>query len=195
MSRLLFLGFEVSSPSGETVTKFVLPKPTNPPVSMASSSALGLGDLALGWWDASGDADLSLIDNDIASDRGVLTAVLISLFTDRRAQADDVPPSGDPSDLRGWWADEFHENRGDRIGSRLWLIERSKSTNETAVRAKEYVLEALQWMLDDKVVGSIDVTVERTGSRLGYLVAMQRPTGDRISFRFAHAWDHMQEAA
>jgi phage gp46-like protein len=68
----------------------------------ATSSAIQLADLALTWDEQQGAADLALIDNDLASDRGLETAVLLSLFTDRRAQPDDVPPSGDPADRRGW---------------------------------------------------------------------------------------------
>jgi len=162
---------------------------------MATSSALGLGDLALTWDVDRGDADLELVDGDLGVDRGLTTAVLLSLFLDRRAEADDVPPSGDPNDRRGWWADQFAEVEGDRIGSRLWLLDRSKATRETALRAKQYVTEALQWMLDDKVVASIDVTVEMTKTALLIGVGLNRPGRDAVSFRFSSKWDHQQESA
>lgn len=160
---------------------------------MASSSALQLGDIALTWSNTTGDADLSMIDSDIASDRGLMTAAILSLFTDRRAENDDVPPSGDPSDRRGWWADQFAAVEGDKFGSRLWLLDRSKNTNETVLRAKQYVLEAWAWMIEDKVVERIDVTVEATKMALVIAGGLQRPGGDRVPFRFAHVWDHLQE--
>jgi hypothetical protein len=56
---------------------------------MAVSSAVQLADLALTWSEKTGDADLSLIDSDLASDRGLETAVILSLFLDRRAEDDD----------------------------------------------------------------------------------------------------------
>ncbi len=160
---------------------------------MASSSALQLADLALTWSNTTGDADLSMIDSDLASDRGLMTAVVLSLFTDRRAETDDQPPSGDARDRRGWWADQFAEVLGDRIGSRLWLLDRSKRTNETKLRAIEYVREALAWMIEDRVVASIDVTVEFEGANLVIAGALQRPGRDPVSFRFSHVWDHLQE--
>jgi phage gp46-like protein len=162
---------------------------------MASSSALQLADLALVWSNATGDADLAMIDDDLASDRGLVTAVLLSLFTDRRAENDDVPPSGDSSDRRGWWADQFAAVEGDRIGSRLWLLDRSTLTNETLLKAKGYVAEALQWMIDDKVVASIPVTVTRMTAPDGIMIAgeLLRPGRDSVSFRFAHTWDHIEE--
>jgi phage gp46-like protein len=164
---------------------------------MASSSALQLADLALVWSNVSGNADLVTIDDDVASDRGLMTAVILSLFTDRRAEDDDVPPSGDSGDRRGWWADQFASVGGDRIGSRLWLIDRSTLTNETLLKATQYVTEALQWMIDDKVVASIPVTVTRMSAPDGIMIAgeLLQPGRDSVSFRFAHTWSHLEEDA
>lgn len=161
---------------------------------MASSSAAQLGDLALTWSNATGTADLSKIDDDLASDLGLLTAMILSLFTDRRAEDDDVPPSGDPGDRRGWWGDEFLEIEGDKYGSRLWLLDRSTLSTETLLRAREYVLEALAWMIEDKVVETIDVTVARNGQN-GMLIAgeLARPGRDPVPFRFDRTWDQLQE--
>lgn len=157
----------------------------------ASSSALQLADLALTWSNVTGDADLSLIDVDLASDAGIETAALISLFTDRRAEPDDVPPSGDVADRRGWWADQFLPVEGDKFGSRLWLLDRSLSTGETARRADEYVREALGWMLVDRVVASIDVAIDMTTRRDAMLISitLHRPGRAAISFRYDHVWD------
>ncbi len=155
----------------------------------ATSSVLGLGDLALTWDQARGSADLSMIDDDIASDRGLETAVLISLFTDRRSNADDQPPSNDRTDRRGWWADQFSAAEGDRIGSRLWLLDRAVLSRETEQLAELYVREALQWMLDDKVAESIDVATETTGEAMFITVGINRPGRDPVAFRFAHVWD------
>ena len=156
---------------------------------MATSSALQLADLALVWDDALGSADFRRIDADLASDAGIETAVIISLFTDRRAEPDDVPPSGDPTDRRGWWADEFMEHEGDKIGSRLWLLDRSKADNQVVLRAKAYVLEALDWMIEDHVVTKIDVTTTLVGQVLTIDLILARPAASPLTLRFAHVWD------
>jgi len=156
---------------------------------MATSSATQLADLALTWNNSVGSADLSLIDLDLASDAGLETAVGLSLGLDRRAEPDDVPPSGDPTDRRGWWADQFADVEGDRIGSRLWLLDRSVSTAENGRRAEEHAREALQWMLDDRVVSGIDVTIELTAQALFIGVTLHRPGKDPLALRFAHTWD------
>lgn len=173
---------------GPTVT--VVTGTSSPTRSSASSSAAVLADLALVWSNDAGAADLAMIDDDLASDTGMTTAVLLSLMLDRRARNDDVPPSGDPTDMRGWWADQFADVEGDLVGSRLWLLERSKQSAETARLAKEYVLEALKWMIDDKVAASIDVAIDNsTNGQMFIALTLQRPGRKAISFRFAHVWD------
>lgn len=161
---------------------------------MANSSAIQLGDLALVWSDAQGSADLLMIDNDLASERGLVTAAVLSLFTDARAKDDDKPPSGHPDDRRGWWADEFAEVEGDKYGSRLWLLDRSTLSNESLRRADEYIREALAWMIEDRVVASIDVTITKVApNRADVEIGLQRPSGDGVTFRFTRVWDHLQE--
>lgn len=120
-----------------------------------------MGDFALLWDPLLGSADL-LVDavaDDLESEEGLRTAVLLSLYTDRRANNDDTLP-GDDSDRRGWLGDELMPDPDDRIGSRLWLLERSKVTSDMRADAENYIREALQWMIDDGVVLEVGVTTE-----------------------------------
>jgi phage gp46-like protein len=156
------------------------------------------GDVALRWIEVTGAADLSKVLDaagyvvDLETDHGLVTALLLSLFLDRRAEDDDVPPSGNPDDRRGWWGDQFLEVKGDRYGSRLWLLSRAKLTNETALLAEEYSREALAWMIEDKVVASIDFESEQKPSALWFAVRLNRPGRDAVTFRFARVWDHLE---
>lgn len=147
-----------------------------------------MGDVALKW--VSGSADLAIVDDDIASDDGLRTAVLLSLFTDRRAEVDDSLP-GEDGDRRGWWGDEFSQVEGDRIGSRLWLLNRSTRTDTVLRRAEEHVREALAWMVADKVAESVDVTAEAVDSMLALAITIHRPNADPASFRFDGLWEAM----
>ena len=90
----------------------------------------------------------------------LLTSVINSLFTWRRANPDDVV---DGSTRYGWWGDTYAEQVGDRVGSRLWLLQREKLTDETLARAQVYAEEALQWMSEDQVADSVQVEVRRLG--------------------------------
>lgn len=159
---------------------------------MATSSALLLADLALVWDEILGFADFAIIDSDLASDATMITAALLSLFLDRRASDDDVPPSGDPDDRRGWWADEFADNEGDLIGSRLWLLDRSAFRGELRPLAEEYSREALAWFVDDDVASKVDLEIDTsTNGRLFIGGTIHRPGRSAVSFRFAHVWDNL----
>lgn len=156
----------------------------------ATSSALGLADLALTWSDAKGSADLSLVDDDLAVDISMETAVLLSLFIDRRAFDDDALPTGDPDDRRGWWGDAFADNEGDKIGSRRWLLDRAKMTPDLPRQLEAYDREALAWMIEDGVASSIDIVIDVVApGKLFETITINRPGRDAISFRYSHVWD------
>ena len=164
--------------------------------SVTSSSSTqvaetAMGDYALIWGD--GSADLALVDDDLQSDQGMRTAILLSLFTDRRANPDDELPADD-GDRRGWWADEFAEIKGDLFGSRNWLLDRAKLTPDTVSKAKEYDDEALAWMVEDVVVARIVNTPRIERGVLWHLVEVFRPDGTSTTFKFAHVWT-AEEAA
>lgn len=140
-------------------------------------------------------ADFTIVANDLETDDGLETAVLVSLFTDRRAATDDAIPDG-TDDRRGWWGDPTLPTPNDLIGSRLWLLSREKQQQSVLDRAAEYAREALQWLLDDRVSDQIDVTAEivRTGI-LGLLVVIHRPAKATAEFRFDFNWQAQQARA
>ncbi len=92
-----------------------------------------------------------------ANNNKLFRAVIISLFTWRRA--DD----SDDTDYKwGWWGDNLADVEGDKIGSKLYLIVRNPLTNETMQRAEEYAQQSLQWMIDDEIAKSISITAIRS---------------------------------
>lgn len=132
--------------------------------------------------------DIAVEGGDLATDEGLATAVAISLFTDRRASGDDVEAEGD-NDLRGWWGDSYSEEDGDQIGSRLWLLQREKQTRETRERAREYAKEALQWLIDDRVAESVEVSAEYDAPGMLLIQCeITRPGGDSVGFRYHYNW-------
>lgn len=145
-------------------------------------------DLALIWDADLMTGDLAMAGADLATDDGLRTAVLISLFTDARAQADDVLPA-ETDDRRGWWGDFAPEVEGDRIGSRLWLLVREKRTPDLLVRAREYAEEALAWLVEDGVAAAVAVEAMLYGSAgVALGVTITRPGGPARS-RFDFVWE------
>lgn len=139
--------------------------------------------------------DLALGDDGLATDDGLLGALLLSLYCDRRALPDDrLPSSGaahaEPGlpDRRGWCGDALAEVEGDRWGSRLWLLSREKQTEQTRLRGEDYTREALAWLLEDGVATGLLVAAEwvRRGF-LGIRVRVERPDGWKRDFQFTVA--------
>jgi len=105
-------------------------------------------------------ADLAVASGDLLTDNGLLTAVVVSLFTNRQAEPGDELPAGE-TDRQGWWADATLPRltgASDKIGSRLWLLRREKQLPEVVARAREYATEALQWLLTERRVDGLTVT-------------------------------------
>lgn len=153
-------------------------------------------DIKLVWSSDYNEGDLETTKNkgDIETDETLETAVIISLFTDRRADIDDPLPNPDNDDRKGWWGDLASPDiAGDQIGSKLWLLERSKTTSEILADAKEYAEEALQWMIDDSIAENVEVDVERRiykagDNRLYFRVKIYKPDGTIVPLEFEDQW-------
>ncbi len=145
-------------------------------------------DIALAFSDFFG-GDLVLAGQDLALDDGLETAVLVSLFTDRRASLEQLRPGDDATDLRGWWGDVQPDVANDRTGSHLWLLQREKQTPETLARAKQYAEQALDWMLEDRVASRVEVEVEYVARGvMGIQSTITRPDGSRVRYRYDYEW-------
>ena len=160
-----------------------------------------MSDLALRWDPDRFAADLVLEGGALATDDGLRSAILISLFSDARApDAAELPEPG--GDRRGWWGDAVAPDTGSAlvarddprnfIGALLWLLGRSKVTQAVIQRARQHAAEALDWILRDGIASAIDVAVEaqppapgEAAQRLAIGVTLTRPGGpDRQRFDF-----------
>lgn len=141
-----------------------------------------MSDIKTVWNTSNGDWLLAGVT--LASGDDLQSAVLISLFTDRVALIDDVPPDGS-GDPRGWWADDAVTP----VGSRLWLLWRAKRTQQTLQAAQDYAIEALQWLVDDGVAAGFDVFVEwESPSTLAMQVTVIKNDGETVAINFPTAW-------
>jgi phage gp46-like protein len=148
-------------------------------------------DLAIIWSNERFGGDLALVNGQLASDEGLRTAMIVSLFTDARAAADDPLPH-DGADPRGWWGNGFARSAAAQpreLGSRLWLLDREKLTVAVLARAKAYALEALAWMTEEGVVSALAVEVARLDDQsLGLAVLVDRPEGPARQ-RYDFKWE------
>ena len=114
------------------------------------------------------DMNLTLIDNDyyditiddggdLTNEVGFDTAIIISLFTDARADGSEVP---EPSYRRGWFGNTLSDIPNFEIGSKLWLLEQTAATQDTLNKAEDYAAQSLQWMVDQGYASRIDINAE-----------------------------------
>lgn len=146
------------------------------------------GDIALILNPTDNTVDVGVASNDLITDAGIQTAVIISLFTDQRTTTDDPPPD-ELAGLGGWWGDQFAEIEGDLIGSKLWLLRRAKTEQETLNRAEEYASAALNWMIQDGLAQSVEASASYDDNRILILsILITKPTGKKLDYRFKLKW-------
>jgi phage gp46-like protein len=131
---------------------------------------------------SNGDSDWAVSGAALQSGGDLVTAILISLFTDAQAANDDVIPDGS-SDRRGWWGNL-------QMGSKLWLLARAKQTDETLAQAQEYATDALAWLIEDGVASAVTVKAFwKARSFLVLVVQITRTDGSTPLLAYAWAWD------
>lgn len=130
-----------------------------------------------------------IIEGEV-TDESVAALVLISLFTDVRADDSDILPDG-TNDQRGWPGDTFYDAPW---GSKLWLLYREKLTTDVRNRAVKYAEYALSWMLQDQGYGPLAQKVSVTGSiprfqTLTLNIVITKPDGEDISLSVTKLWE------
>ena len=138
-------------------------------------------DIAILWNGEIGFGDIAVDGVDLAIDTTLQTAVLVSLFTDRRVDVDELPIG--ETDRRGWWGDLLSQD-DDQIGSKLWLLSREKQTPDVLVRAEQYSVEALQWMIQDGVARAVEATAVWVRGILSLCINVVLPRGGSREFQF-----------
>jgi phage gp46-like protein len=139
-------------------------------------------------------------DGTLDDTQALATAVIVALGTDRLAEPDDILPDLDSTDRRGWWGDYDAASiwKGWPIGSRLWLLKRSKivgpgaQEGATITRVEQYIGEAIQPFVDLKICTRFDVMAERVGKeRIQALIRIYRGPDIAIELRYQILWDEM----
>ena len=144
-----------------------------------------MSDITTTWIVQTGTGDWSISGGALTSGDDLATAVLISLFTDRVADASDILPDGS-DDRRGWWGDDGEDVP---IGSRLWLLDRSRLTLKVANTARIYMEESLKWLVDDEVASGVKVLTAIAGnSQLSAIISITRSNGTVVPLKFNWAW-------
>ena len=130
--------------------------------------------------------DFSIAANgDIETDDFFDTSILVALFTDKRATAEEVPVS---QLRRGWIGDESNED-GFEGGSKLWLYSQAKLTRDTLNGLATESNSALQYFVDDNIAISIFSSADLINGVTGLTINITRPNS-RVDKRFFELWNN-----
>lgn len=114
------------------------------------------------------DAVVQLATYSVELEDTLQTAIVLSLFTDRRAPADDRLPLNE-TDRRGWVGEEFMPRDAgpdvDAWGSTLWLLYAGKALPGVLELARFAAQEALAWLVRDGIADRVEVSAEWVGDR------------------------------
>ena len=160
-----------------------------PDVRLVQTPAFPLYDVLIDW--------NLLPDGTLDDTQALATAVIVALGTDALADVDEVLPDPDSSDRAGWWGDLDAQAvwGGWDIGCKLWLMRRAKivgvesSEGSTLVRIENYIREAIQPFLDNRIGSSMYVKAERVGTeQIDALVRIYRGPLLEIELAYQILW-------
>lgn len=122
--------------------------------------------------DTDGIYDIGIENGDFALIDSFDTSITCALLTDARADANEVLQS---QRRRGWWGNQFASYFPDyQIGSKLWLLDQARNTQNTLNSAIDYARNALQWLVDDGHADNIIVNGTRNSSGISLVVQILR---------------------
>jgi phage gp46-like protein len=116
---------------------------------------------------------------DIETADQLNTAILMSLFCERRAASSEMPA---PELRRGWIGNV--STPGIEIGSKLWLYEQARVTKSTLNGIASEALNGLNWLVEDGI--AVDIDAEATIN--GLTVNLTRPNSE-VSTQFYKLWE------
>ncbi|ELY5219656.1 TPA: phage GP46 family protein [Yersinia enterocolitica] len=142
-------------------------------------------------WHVPTGGDIEITHNGLSLDEGLVTLILICLFTDAKAKTSDEIPDG-TDDRRGWPGDSFSEFEW---GSWLWLLEREKLTEEVRLKAQNYAGIALQPLARAGLIRSIQVeaTIPQT-NWIWLSVLLTRPDKTSLTVEIKKRWEAIEYA-
>ena len=165
-----------------------------PDIRIVNNAAFPTTAVTLDW--------LLLPSGALDTSYSLATAVLIALCTDRLAAVDDVLPNPNSSNRRGWWGDLEAATiwNGWPIGSRLWLLSRSKIVDSAAAggstlsAVETYLNECVAPFVNAKIITSFTLDVERNSkdrNRIDASIVLYRGPLPSISLQFQLVWNEM----
>lgn len=132
-----------------------------------------------GRWDITIDST-----GDINTEDFFDTALLMSIFAERRASSSEVP---DSRRRRGWIGNESNVD-GFEIGSKVWLFEQARLNRDTLNGITTAAIDGLQWFLDRGFMVNLAIDTVLADGQVTLQIDIFRPNS-KVDRRFFDLWD------
>jgi phage gp46-like protein len=138
--------------------------------------------------------------NQLQDGRSLQSAMIVALGSNALADVSDPLPDPNSTDRGGWWGDLDAQEiwGGWPVGSKLWLLKRSKITSSlasdggTVYRAQGYGREATQPFVDLKIASAMSVSAERSDvNQIDMRIVASRGPASDVELRYAELWDEL----
>lgn len=121
---------------------------------------------------------------DLDQSRLIWEVMMVSLFSDARVGPEEVGPG---ESRGGWWGAAVGSNATRGWGSRLWLLPRAAPSQETALLARDYALEALAWLTEEGLADKVEADASIEAGVLTLNVSIARGA-ELVDVSFADLW-------
>ena len=143
-------------------------------------------DIQLLQEDGTGEFVMSLENGDFKTIDSFDTSITVALFGDERADSSEVPAV---ERRRGWWGNNFGDDPEFQLGSKLWLLNQSRRTQETLNKAVTIAQNALQWLVVEEHAKNIDVTGAFTDNGIRLTIIIVRSSAVTET-KFFDLWEN-----
>ncbi len=130
-------------------------------------------------WDLTIDATGDILTADFFD-----TALLMSIFAEKRASESEVPES---RFRRGWIGNESFSDDFE-IGSKVWLFEQARLNRDTLNGITSAAIEGLQWFLNRGFAINLIVDTILVEGTITLQIDIFRPNS-KVDRRFFSLWD------
>lgn len=125
----------------------------------------------------------NITTNDADTVEGFETDIIVSLFTNARADESEI---SEPLRRGGWWGNVLNP-QGYELGSKNWMLERETMTNKTTADAQRFTTNSLRWMLSQSVIKAFNVIVKPNIKTQTYTIGVLLSGSNRQQGR-AYDW-------
>lgn len=121
--------------------------------------------------DEKGLYDIDFENGDFALTDGLDTAIILSIFDERRASSSQVE---EPSYRRGHFMNEFADIEGYEVGSLQWLYtQQNTNSNSNVTNIENALRTGLRWLIEDRIAKNVAVNAVKSGSGVQADIAIE----------------------